>query len=132
MLVAPGTYSQVSERTILGQPWTAIVFLRADILVRSEQGLESTILDLQQLPGPRTVVVAAIDIPTGDSMSLEGFTITGASEVFVQVLDCGPSVTLVLRNCVIDGQESGYSGIYGQNTNVSLEQTASKTASTGP
>jgi|GEM_PF-6259214 len=121
VLVAPGTYTQVSQKTIGGQIWKAIVFLRGDILVRSEDGPSSTILDLMQLSGDETTAVAAIQVPTG-ALTVEGFTIIGAPPYVshVTAYNCGPDVTLTLRDSLISGQSGNSYGVYARNAHVLL------------
>jgi hypothetical protein len=103
-----------------GLVWKAIVFLRGDVLVRSEEGPSSTILDLMQLSGDRTTAVAAIQVLTG-ALTFEGFTITGAPAFVshVEALSCGPDVTLTLQESVINGQSNSY-GIVSRNSHLLL------------
>ena len=121
VLVAPGTYSQTTERTIQGQLWKAVLFPRANVVVLSEQGAASTILNLE-ISGLRTAIVAVIDIQSAGTIPLEGFTLTNGSAVLIECEFCSKAVTLHLRDCVLDGQQDGI-GVYGQNTKVFLEHT---------
>ena len=110
VLVAPGTYSEVSQKN---DRWAdlegdCVSAWRCPCTFRN--GSSSTILDLMQQSATVTTAVAAIQVPTG-ALTLEGFSITGAPPFVshVQANDCGADVTLTLRECLISGQSESYS-----------------------
>src|SRR5580765_5944440 len=58
VLVAPGTYSDVQTRDLgTGFLWSACVFMKDGVILKSEAGRASTTIDMQQAPGPQPDVI---------------------------------------------------------------------------
>ena len=102
VLVAPGTYPDFEIRTLVGQS-SACAFLKAGVVLKSEQGSSATALDRQG------VATSATDYTVvgwfADGAVIEGFRITGnppeATAALVQGLPQS-SPTVVFRDCVFE------------------------------
>lgn len=121
VLVAPGTYTDSETRLEGGSfGWTACAFMVDGVTLRSEAGPASTVIDMQQAPGPQPVVVLALDHASGQTL-VEGFTITGVRINGHGVFLASDWVTF--RDCVfrdLDAGESTGGGI-AANGNLRLE-----------
>lgn len=121
VLVAPGTYTESETRLEGGSfGWTACVFMVDGVTLRSEAGPASTVIDMQQAPGPQPVVVLALYHASGQTV-VEGFTITGARVGGAGAITVSDRVTF--RNCLfrdLDAGESTGGGI-AANGNLRLE-----------
>ena len=104
VLVAPGTYSDYEVRTIGFTQVASVAFLKGGIVLRSETGAPSTILDLHGAAGTVGYVVCACDL-VGDA-EIVGFTVTGApfDDLGIGVRD---SDKLIVRECEIVDMEAG-------------------------
>jgi hypothetical protein len=78
VLVAPGVYTHYETRDLgTAFPWTACVFMKDGVIVKSESGSAATLIDMQNASGPQPQVVLGRDLSSAQT-SLEGFTITGS------------------------------------------------------
>jgi len=78
VLVAPGVYSDVETRVDgTGFPFTACVFLKDGVVLRSEAGPGVTTIDMMGQSGIQPMVIRG-SLLTSGTTRVEGFTITGA------------------------------------------------------
>lgn len=124
VLVAPGTYSDYSVRTLGSNPFeaAAMVFLKSGVFLVSEGGSSTTTLDmLGEGQGDQVAGVFAF-AETGAQMHVEGFRITGVPAEDRGMLLWNSAKT-VLRDCVFNSQNGGHTqlgGMYAYSTDVEL------------
>jgi hypothetical protein len=114
VLVAPGTYGGLETR----DTGTACGFLKADVVLKSETGSSSTIMDVNSEHveyGANYLVGYPID---SGNMSIEGFTFRGAEPgvmgIFVGRKDSFANPSLTIRDCRFEdfvGADWGYAVI---------------------
>lgn len=106
VLVAPGTYSDVTVRVIGGLAWAAVVFLEPDVVVVAEGGATVTTLDmLGSVAGQGRNVVSGVG-------HIEGFTITGVAFGHTGMGSAGGG-HVVVKGCVFRDMDSGISTVGG-------------------
>lgn len=127
--VAPGVYWMGSVRVIPlpnGLNWTrfAVVFLKSGVVVESEAGPESTILDLRNQPGPSPATVVATGLAAGQA-ELRGFTVT-STPTGSRGLDIQrnyASVRVRVDNCIFRDLRGDPGAIYCEDTEIDVVNT---------
>ena len=116
VLVAPGTYTTAEVRSVdLGGgvpvPTVSLAFLQDGVVLKSEAGPQSTVLDLQGQTASWAAVVVAAFLPSHGTV-VDGFTISGSPLGWngMIVSECGK---VTVRDCVfqdLDATSVAYSG----------------------
>lgn len=108
VLVAPGTYSEVETRNLPPSRalWTACAFLKDGVVLKSEVGPTSTVIDMGGFQGPASAVINARLLPSTETV-VDGFTITGAPYGGRGIYAFLSSITV--RDCVIRDIDIGLS-----------------------
>lgn len=110
VLVATGTYTHVEVRYLDGPfGWTACVFMVDGVVLKSESGPASTVISMQEAPGPQDSVVLARNLASPQT-SVEGFTITTTLALRGSYL----LGRMTYRNCIfqdLDANQSTGGGI---------------------
>lgn len=123
VLVGPGVYTHYETRDLgTAFPWTACVFMKDGVIVKSESGSAATLIDMQNASGPQPQVVLGRDLSSAQT-SLEGFTITGSPVGGGGAYLVG---TLSFKDCLfrdLDAGESDGAGlaVNGNPTLISCE-----------
>jgi hypothetical protein len=107
VLVAPGTYTEYENRLMGDGYWySALIFPRSGVTVRSESGPEATILLMDEASAaPR--IVRAFEME--GTAEIEGFTFTGQAED-IRGGSISFSGTVIFRDCAFRNMGSGGTG----------------------
>lgn len=112
VLVAAGTYTDYETRG----NWTACVFMKDGVILRSEDGPTATVLDGHLEAGPQVMIVSGQGL-TLPSTEVSGFTLTRAPVGWTGAL---VDWVFTFRDCVFRDLDIGRSSGGGLNANGDL------------
>jgi hypothetical protein len=134
VLVAPGTYTTAEVRTVdlgggIPTPTVSLAFLKDGVVVKSEAGPQTTVLDLQGQTACWAAVVVATFLQSQQTV-LDGFTVTGSPLGWngMLVSECGK---VTVRNCVFQDLDATALAGYGGGWSVVLRVSRSRERSFG-